>query len=418
MITVAGIRFRKAGKIYYFDPNGLDINTGEHVIVETIRGIEYGTIVLAGKEVEDKDIVQPLKKVLRVATEEDKDSEIKNKEREREAFEVCQGKIRKHELSMKLIDCEYTFDNNKLLFYFTADGRVDFRELVKDLASVFKTRIELRQIGVRDETKMMGSIGICGRTLCCHAHLAEFHPVSIKMAKDQNLSLNPTKISGVCGRLMCCLKYEESTYKELNKNLPRVGEKVKIIDTGEIADVIKTNIIRQMVKVIIRKKDHDPEILEKNLAELELKKDGKFSNPAPILKEGPKTEEDQEGQKSVPGDRPRRRTEERKPNKQRPSNNRNRSNPNKNKNNSQKQTANKQEQNNQKQGIQKKNDLQPQKTDSTPKPKDKAGNGEQKANAGEKKSTNSRNRNRRPRNNSNNKNNQSQNNKSNTQNKE
>lgn len=276
MVKVAGIRFRKAGKIYYFDPGDIDINSGEYVIVETVRGVEYGTVVLASKEVEEEEVVQPLKKVLRIATDEDKASEIKNKEKEREAFAVCKTKIIKHALEMKLIDCEYTFDNNKLLFYFTADGRVDFRELVKDLASVFKTRIELRQIGVRDETKMIGSIGICGRTLCCHAHLSEFHPVSIKMAKDQNLSLNPTKISGVCGRLMCCLKYEEETYKELNKNLPRVGDRVKIIESGVIAEVINTNIIRQRVKLIIRKEDGAPEILEMKLEDLELKRQGKF----------------------------------------------------------------------------------------------------------------------------------------------
>lgn len=281
MITVAGVRFRKAGKIYYFDPVGIELEAQQHVIVETVRGIEYGTVVLPSKEVQDKDVVQPLKKVLRVATPEDDEKEFVNRDREREAYDVCLSKIRKHKLSMKLIDCEYTFDNNKLLFYFTADGRVDFRELVKDLASVFKTRIELRQIGVRDETKMMGSIGICGRTLCCHAHLSDFHPVSIKMAKDQNLSLNPTKISGVCGRLMCCLKYEEETYRELNKNLPRVGEKVRIKETGILGDVINTNIIRQRVKMVVRKPEGDTEVVELKLEELDLKSGGKFaSRPA------------------------------------------------------------------------------------------------------------------------------------------
>ena len=419
MITVAGIRFRKAGKIYYFDPSGIDISAGEHVIVETVRGIEYGTVVLAGKEVKDEDVVQPLKKILRIATGEDKETEVKNKEREREAFEVGKSKIQKHELDMKLIDCEYTFDNNKLLFYFTADGRVDFRELVKDLASVFKTRIELRQIGVRDETKMMGSIGICGRTLCCHAHLADFHPVSIKMAKDQNLSLNPTKISGVCGRLMCCLKYEESTYKELNKNLPRVGDKVKIKDTGEVADVIKTNIIRQRVKIIIRKKDHDPEIMEKNLAELELKRDGKFSNSAPVIKARPETEVNQESQRSPSGDRSGRKPEDKKSNKQRSNNNRNRSNNNRNKNNNQKPTAS-----NQKQTTQKpteapsKKPTSNQKPANNKKPGDKPAAGEAKSNNSDKKNTNNRNRNRRPRNNNSNKTNQQKNTKSKTQNKE
>lgn len=271
MIKVAGVRFRKAGKIYYFDPGELEIKSGSHVIVETVRGVEYGTVVLASREITDDEVVQPLKKILRLSTQEDDELEVKNKEKEREAFEVCQQKIRKHELTMKLIDCEYTFDNNKLLFYFTADGRIDFRELVKDLASVFKTRIELRQIGVRDETKMMGSIGICGRTLCCHAHLSDFHPVSIKMAKDQNLSLNPTKISGVCGRLMCCLKYEEETYVELNKNLPRVGATVTIRETGQRAEVINTNIIRQRVKLVVRKDEGDTEIVELPLDELEIR---------------------------------------------------------------------------------------------------------------------------------------------------
>ena len=204
MIKVIGVRFRKAGKVYFFDPVGLEIKTGDCVIVETARGIEYGRVVIGSKEVEDDKVIQPLKSVIRVATEEDHAIERRNKEKEKEAFAICLEKIRKHGLEMKLIDAEYTFDNNKVLFYFTADGRIDFRELVKDLASVFKTRIELRQIGVRDETKIVGGIGICGRPLCCHTHLSEFAPVSIKMAKEQNLSLNPTKISGVCGRLMCC----------------------------------------------------------------------------------------------------------------------------------------------------------------------------------------------------------------------
>ena len=213
MVKVIGVRFRTAGKIYFFDPLKFDVKRGDHVIVETARGIEYGTVVGDPKEVEDDKVIQPLKPVLRVATARDTEQENANKQKEREAFKICLEKIKKHKLDMKLIDAEYTFDNNKVLFYFTADGRIDFRELVKDLASVFKTRIELRQIGVRDETKIMGGIGICGRTLCCHAHLSEFVPVSIKMAKEQNLSLNPTKISGMCGRLMCCLKHEEETYE-------------------------------------------------------------------------------------------------------------------------------------------------------------------------------------------------------------
>ena len=212
MAKIIGVRFRTAGKIYYFDPLRFSVKRGDHVIVETARGVEYGTVVGEPREVDDKKVVQPLKPVLRVATERDDEQEAGNKLKEKEAFRICQEKIRKHGLDMKLIDAEYTFDNNKVLFYFTADGRVDFRELVKDLASVFKTRIELRQIGVRDETKILGGIGICGRVLCCHSHLSEFIPVSIKMAKEQNLSLNPGKISGVCGRLMCCLKYENDVY--------------------------------------------------------------------------------------------------------------------------------------------------------------------------------------------------------------
>ena len=206
MTKVIGVRFRTAGKVYFFDPGDKNIKCGDHVIVETARGIEYGYVVLGTREVEEGKVVQPLKPVIRMATEEDQAIEKRNKEKEKEAFQICLEKIKKRELDMKLIDAEYTFDNNKVLFYFTADGRVDFRELVKDLASVFKTRIELRQVGVRDETKIMGGIGICGRPLCCHTYLSEFAPVSIKMAKEQNLSLNPTKISGVCGRLMCCLK--------------------------------------------------------------------------------------------------------------------------------------------------------------------------------------------------------------------
>ena len=212
MTKVIGIRFRKAGKVYYFSPGENEIKTGDHVIVETARGVEYGYVVLGTHEVDDKKVIQPLKCVIRMATPADEETERRNKEKEKEAFKVCVEKIKKHNLSMKLIDTEYTFDNNKVLFYFTADGRIDFRELVKDLASVFKTRIELRQIGVRDETKIVGGIGICGRALCCNTYLSEFAPVSIKMAKEQNLSLNPAKISGICGRLMCCLKYENHMY--------------------------------------------------------------------------------------------------------------------------------------------------------------------------------------------------------------
>ena len=220
MVKIIGVRFRNVGKIYYFNPKSFQMKPGDHVIVETARGVEYGTVVLGPKEVDDRQVVQPLKDVIRMATQKDDAKEESNRKKEKEAYQVCVKKIRAHQLEMKLIDVEYTFDNNKILFYFTADGRIDFRELVKDLAAIFKTRIELRQIGVRDETKILGGIGICGRPLCCHTYLSEFAPVSIKMAKEQNLSLNPTKISGVCGRLMCCLKNEQETYEYLNKQLP------------------------------------------------------------------------------------------------------------------------------------------------------------------------------------------------------
>lgn len=270
MIKVIGVRFRTAGKVYFFDPVDYDIKRGDHVIVETARGVEFGTVVGDPKEVEDDKVVQPLKPVLRIATEKDVEQEAANKEKEKEAFKICLEKIRKHELAMKLIDAEYTFDNNKVLFYFTADGRIDFRELVKDLAAVFKTRIELRQIGVRDETKILGGIGICGRPLCCHTHLSEFIPVSIKMAKEQNLSLNPTKISGVCGRLMCCLKHEEETYEELNRRLPNVGDQVTTKD-GQRGEVASINILRQLVKVIVENGD-EKEIQEYPVEELRFKK--------------------------------------------------------------------------------------------------------------------------------------------------
>lgn len=270
MIKVIGVRFRTAGKIYYFDPGELQIRKNDHVIVETARGIEYGTVVAEPREVADDKVVQPLKSVLRVATVKDDEQEAANKEKEKDAFKICLEKIRKHDLQMKLIDAEYTFDNNKVLFYFTADGRIDFRELVKDLASVFKTRIELRQIGVRDETKIVGGIGICGRPLCCHTHLSEFVPVSIKMAKEQNLSLNPTKISGVCGRLMCCLKHEEETYEELNKRLPNVGDHVTTED-GLKGEVHSVNVLRQLVKVIVDV-DDEKEIQEYKVSQLRFRR--------------------------------------------------------------------------------------------------------------------------------------------------
>ena len=270
MIKVIGVRFRKAGKVYYFDPLDFDIKQGSNVIVETARGVEYGFVVLAPKEVEEDKVIQPLKSVIRPATPEDDEIERKNKEKEKDAFKICLEKIRKHELEMKLIDCEYTFDNNKVLFYFTADGRIDFRELVKDLAAVFKTRIELRQIGVRDETKIVGGIGICGRPLCCHTHLSDFIPVSIKMAKEQNLSLNPTKISGVCGRLMCCLKHEEETYEELNRKLPNIGDYVTT-DDGLKGEVQSVNVLRQLVKVVVDVND-EKEIREYEASKLRFKK--------------------------------------------------------------------------------------------------------------------------------------------------
>ena len=270
MTKVIGVRFRTAGKIYYFDPTRFEIKKGDHVIVETARGVEYGTVVGGIREVDDSKVVQPLKPVLRIATERDNEQEAANKGKEKEAFRICQEKIRKHGLDMQLIDADYTFDNNKVLFYFTADGRIDFRELVKDLASVFKTRIELRQIGVRDETKILGGIGICGRRLCCHTHLSEFVPVSIKMAKEQNLSLNPTKISGVCGRLMCCLKHEEETYEDLNRRLPNIGDYVTT-DDGLKGEVSSVNVLRQQVKVIVNV-DDEKEIREYPLDQLRFKK--------------------------------------------------------------------------------------------------------------------------------------------------
>ena len=270
MIKVIGVRFRTAGKIYFFDPLNFDIKKGAHVIVETARGIEFGTVVSGITEVEEEKVVQPLKPVLRIANERDMEQEAANKGKEKEAFQICLEKIQKHELEMKLIDAEYTFDNNKVLFYFTADGRIDFRELVKDLASVFKTRIELRQIGVRDETKIMGGIGICGRPLCCHSYLSDFVPVSIKMAKEQNLSLNPAKISGVCGRLMCCLKNEEETYEELNRRLPNIGDSVTTAD-GLKGEVQSVNVLRQLVKVIVDVGD-EKEIKEYSVEQLQFKR--------------------------------------------------------------------------------------------------------------------------------------------------
>ena len=270
MIKVIGVRFRRAGKIYYFAPGELEIKAGDAVIVETVRGVEFGKVVIDPKEIPDEEVVQPLKPVILIATEKDHRVEEKNREKEKSALKICQEKIQKHGLEMKLIDAEYTFDNNKLLFYFTADGRIDFRELVKDLAAVFRTRIELRQIGVRDETKIRGGIGICGRPLCCSTYLSEFSAVSIRMAKEQNLSLNPSKISGVCGRLMCCLTNEEETYEMLNSQLPSVGDKV-MTPEGLQGTVQSLSVLRKLVKVVVDLDNDEKEIREYQAEELKFR---------------------------------------------------------------------------------------------------------------------------------------------------
>ena len=292
MVKIVGVRFRNAGKVYYFDPKGYKIKAGDHVIVETARGVEYGTVIGGIREVTDDRVVQPLKAVIRVATQEDDLRAEKSRAKEKDAMRICNEKIRKHKLDMKLIDAEYTFDNNKVLFYFTADGRIDLRELVKDLAAVFKMRIELRQIGVRDETKILGGIGICGRVLCCNSFLSEFAPVSIKMAKEQNLSLNPTKISGVCGRLMCCLKNEEDTYEYLNSKLPNIGESVTTID-GVRGEVQSVNVLRQKVKVLIDAGD-EKELREYDVRELKFK-------PKRRKEKGGKGEKSEHGERSEKG---------------------------------------------------------------------------------------------------------------------
>ena len=292
MVKIVGVRFRNAGKVYYFDPKGYKIKAGDHVIVETARGVEYGTVIGGIREVTDDRVVQPLKAVIRVATQEDDLRAEKSRAKEKDAMRICNEKIRKHKLDMKLIDAEYTFDNNKVLFYITADGRIDFRELVKDLAAVFKMRIELRQIGVRDETKILGGIGICGRVLCCNSFLSEFAPVSIKMAKEQNLSLNPTKISGVCGRLMCCLKNEEDTYEYLNSKLPNIGESVTTID-GVRGEVQSVNVLRQKVKVLIDAGD-EKELREYDVRELKFK-------PKRRKEKGGKGERSEHGERSEKG---------------------------------------------------------------------------------------------------------------------
>lgn len=272
MATVVGVKFKTGKKIYYFDPNGIEVSVGDSVIVETARGIEFGWVALGITEIPEEDVVAPLKEVIRIATDEDKKQLEINKQKEREAFRICLEKIESHKLKMKLVEVEYTFDNNKILFYFTADGRVDFRELVKDLASVFRTRIELRQIGIRDEAKMLGGLGICGRGLCCNAYLEDFHPVSIKMAKEQGLSLNPTKISGVCGRLMCCLKYEQDCYEELSKITPRVGAKVHT--PGGDGIVQSVSMLKGLVRVKLEKGD-EKELEEYKVNEIKILKDGR-----------------------------------------------------------------------------------------------------------------------------------------------
>ena len=284
MIKVIGVRFRGGGKVYYFDPAGVELKREDQVIVETVRGVEIGTVLLVDKEISDDEVPGPIKKIMRKATEDDVKKAAKNLEKEKEAMKICEEKIAKRELDMKLVGAEYTFDNNKLIFYFTADGRIDFRELVKDLAAVFHTRIELRQIGVRDETKVLGGLGICGRELCCKTFLPEFAPVSIKMAKEQSLSLNPTKISGTCGRLMCCLKNEAETYEYLNSHLPSVGEFVTAHD-GTKGEVESVNVLRQKVKLLVEKGD-EKELVEYAVSDLKFKpKRHKVSVTAEEIKE-------------------------------------------------------------------------------------------------------------------------------------
>ncbi|WAM34239.1 PSP1 domain-containing protein [Caldicellulosiruptor morganii] len=273
MAEVVGVRFKKAGKIYWFDPNGIDLKAGDDVIVETVRGIEMGKVMIEKREVPDEEIVQPLKKVVRKATEEDYQKAQENIERAAKALEICKQKVQKHGLPMKLLHAEYTFDNNKLLFYFTAEGRVDFRELVKDLAAVFRTRIELRQIGVRDDTKFRGGLGPCGREVCCSVHLCEFQPISIRMAKQQGLVLNPAKISGLCGRLMCCLTYEQEFYEEAMSRLPGLGAIVRTAD-GE-GEVVEVNVLRERIKVRFEDEQQNVEIKEYCVGEFEIIKDSR-----------------------------------------------------------------------------------------------------------------------------------------------
>lgn len=268
MINIVGVRFKSAGKIYYFDPTDLNIEKGMDVVVETARGLEYGSVVVGIKEIEESKLVSPLKPIIRIATKEDTEVYLENKEKAKETFEICQQKIKEHDLTMFLIDCEYTFDRNKLIFYFTAEGRIDFRELVKDLAAIFKTRIELRQIGVRDEAKMIGGLAPCGRVACCSTFLGEFDPVSIKMAKDQSLSLNPSKISGLCGRLMCCLKYENQLYEKLLEKIPPIGT-IAITPEGK-GTIVETHTLMEMAKVKVRLEDDTEDIFSYKLDDIQI----------------------------------------------------------------------------------------------------------------------------------------------------
>ena len=272
MAKVIGVRFRDNGKIYYFSSEQFEVEVGQNVIVETARGVEYGRVVLGNREIHDEKIISTLKPVIRIATEDDDKVQANNKIKSKEAYGICLEKIKKHELEMKLIDCEYTFDNNKVLFYFTADGRIDFRELVKDLASVFKTRIELRQIGVRDEAKMLGGLGVCGKPFCCASFMGEFQPVSIKMAKEQGLSLSPVKISGTCGRLMCCLKYEQDAYTDLLKKTPKVGAIVNTPDGKGL--VVENNLIARTLKVKLNNTPPEAPAKTFNVKQCKIVKDG------------------------------------------------------------------------------------------------------------------------------------------------
>lgn len=289
MLMVVGVRFKKAGKVYYFDPGNLNIELNSNVIVETARGLEFGQVVIASRPVREEEINSPLKNVIRVAAKEDKKHAEENVKKAKEAYDVCLQKIKEHKLEMKLIEVEYTFDNNKVLFYFTAEGRVDFRELVKDLAAVFKTRIELRQIGVRDEAKMMGGIGVCGRVLCCKSFLGEFQPVSIKMAKEQTLSLNPAKISGTCGRLMCCLKYEQEVYESIINRVPKAGA---VVETPEGQGVVmEINLLKELVKVKLDK-GNETDLKIYNAAEVRVLKDAAHEEETDIDLEALKQLED------------------------------------------------------------------------------------------------------------------------------